>query len=284
MHCPYQPSISSTTEPFSFLTSGLGPEGQQPQIHEDAPLPHFPYHHQASQIHLLPELSSNLVSTPAPRSDQSPAAQNSRNTTLGNAGDISNMQPHIGGPEWGPDLSGAPDPDNRPGSMPLPLHNTAGSLGTLGGSVASGRSTRRTTRTGSTRSASSASSRNSGSSSSARSHPAPGPGCSSSTTDPTTWPPALHVAVQSRNRDVAATLLQHCSAQVNARDEQGRTALHNAASVGDEDLVSLLLEYGADVNLCDSQGRDALYLAVGAGHSEVVEILMRQMCVNDMTS
>lgn len=83
---------------------------------------------------------------------------------------------------------------------------------------------------------------------------------------------------------MAATLLQHCSAQVNARDEQGRTALHNAASVGDEDLVSLLLEYGADVNLCDSQGRDALYLAVGAGHSEVVEILMRQMCVNDMTS
>jgi ankyrin repeat protein len=46
---------------------------------------------------------------------------------------------------------------------------------------------------------------------------------------------------------VVKLLLEH-KADVNAKDRDGETALHGAASRGHEALVKLLLEHKADVN------------------------------------
>ncbi|KDN68226.1 putative conserved hypothetical protein [Colletotrichum sublineola] len=86
--------------------------------------------------------------------------------------------------------------------------------------------------------------------------------------------PLLHVAVRSRNRRVAATLLKHGSAAVDERDEHDSTALHVAAELGDEALVTLLLQHNANTRICNERGHNALYVAVAAGHNEIVELLL----------
>lgn len=50
-------------------------------------------------------------------------------------------------------------------------------------------------------------------------------------------------------------------ADVDARNKIGRTALHRAASRGDEKAVRLLLKHGADVKVKDKKGRTPLDLA-----------------------
>jgi hypothetical protein len=56
--------------------------------------------------------------------------------------------------------------------------------------------------------------------------------------------------------------LRHCpGADVNCRDDRGRTPLHNAALAGDGHMVSALLSEGADEKLVDTNGFSALALA-----------------------
>ncbi len=50
---------------------------------------------------------------------------------------------------------------------------------------------------------------------------------------------------------LAEILLQH-GANVNAKNDYGKTPLHEAAEEGDIDTVELLLRYGADVNTRDN--------------------------------
>ena len=57
------------------------------------------------------------------------------------------------------------------------------------------------------------------------------------------------------------------SSSVNARDNNGRTALMQAEERGRADVVRLLLEHGADVCACDEDGNNALHLAVCCEHS-----------------
>ena len=61
---------------------------------------------------------------------------------------------------------------------------------------------------------------------------------------------------------------------IDDRDAGGRTALHLAAELGDETLVSLLLGQGADSQLRDYRGRLPVYYAVEKGHHEAVELLI----------
>ena len=62
-------------------------------------------------------------------------------------------------------------------------------------------------------------------------------------------------------------------AEVNARDEEGSTALMFAALQADKNMVQALLAAGADPNLRDANGETALLL--GAGHSaEIVRALL----------
>ncbi len=58
-----------------------------------------------------------------------------------------------------------------------------------------------------------------------------------------------------------ARLFLSKGADVNARDQDGRTALMSIAGLGDTGLITLLVEHGADVNARDNQGRTALMYA-----------------------
>uniref|UniRef100_A0ACD5VJM7 Uncharacterized protein n=3 Tax=Avena sativa TaxID=4498 RepID=A0ACD5VJM7_AVESA len=61
----------------------------------------------------------------------------------------------------------------------------------------------------------------------------------------------------------------------NESDQDGRTALHIAASMGNEQCVKLLLEYGADPNARDSEGKVPLWEALYAKHDTVVQLLVK---------
>jgi len=63
-------------------------------------------------------------------------------------------------------------------------------------------------------------------------------------------------------------------ADVNARDEYGRTALMEAAAFNEVDMVKMLIESGADVNAVDKYGYTALMLAAFYGFKEIVELLL----------
>ncbi|KAG6554335.1 hypothetical protein Mapa_004251 [Marchantia paleacea] len=61
---------------------------------------------------------------------------------------------------------------------------------------------------------------------------------------------------------------------VNAIDENQRTALHFAAGLGSEKVVNVLVEYGADVTWQDKDGFSALHIAAGYVHTSVVKALI----------
>jgi uncharacterized protein len=75
--------------------------------------------------------------------------------------------------------------------------------------------------------------------------------------------------------DVVAELLEQPSLDVNARAENGVTALYLAAARGDEHLVDKLAAHpGVDLDAKDDVGRTALTRAVFAGHRGAVERLL----------
>jgi ankyrin repeat protein len=62
-------------------------------------------------------------------------------------------------------------------------------------------------------------------------------------------------------------------ADVNAKDEYGRTALHRAAGNGHKATVQILREHRADVDAKDKSRGTALHRAAGKGHDAVVRLL-----------
>ncbi|XP_019724166.1 dynein heavy chain 12, axonemal isoform X2 [Hippocampus comes] len=71
-----------------------------------------------------------------------------------------------------------------------------------------------------------------------------------------------------------ATLLLHYDAQVDQLGPLSRTALHEAAFLGLENFVYLLLESGANPNACDIMKKTPLALATQNGHLNVAEHLL----------
>jgi tetratricopeptide (TPR) repeat protein len=63
-------------------------------------------------------------------------------------------------------------------------------------------------------------------------------------------------------------------ADVNARDNYGRTPLHWAAEDGKKEVAELLISKGADVNAKDNYDLTPLYRAVAYGNKEVAELLI----------
>ncbi|XP_011423966.1 arf-GAP with GTPase, ANK repeat and PH domain-containing protein 3-like isoform X17 [Crassostrea angulata] len=60
--------------------------------------------------------------------------------------------------------------------------------------------------------------------------------------------------------------------------DDGRTALHIAAALGNVVYVQLLLWYNANVKVVDHEGRNALWYARSSGSTECVELLMNNGC------
>jgi len=97
------------------------------------------------------------------------------------------------------------------------------------------------------------------------------------------WSHALGALSERKLRQAASTnnteLLYNLVAKgvnVNASDEQQRTALHFAATKGYSEVVNLLLQHGADPNAKDIVGNTALHLAAcTSNHINVVTLLLR---------
>ena len=68
-------------------------------------------------------------------------------------------------------------------------------------------------------------------------------------------------------------LKNHKIEDLNARDENGNTPLHEAAIDGYPDVVKALIAAGAAVNATDCCGFTPLHLAAFRGHTDVVKIL-----------
>ena len=85
---------------------------------------------------------------------------------------------------------------------------------------------------------------------------------------------ALKAAAVSGNTDTVKALLDK-GTQVDARDENGGTALGHAVWFGHVETVQLLIDRGADVNVKKQDGMTPLQLAIASNHPEVAEVLKK---------
>ncbi len=74
-------------------------------------------------------------------------------------------------------------------------------------------------------------------------------------------------------------LVEECGADVNLRDANGYTALHHAASRGDNELILYLIEQGADVSVVSRKGQTTADMANGpiqrvSPFPETIELLV----------
>lgn len=81
------------------------------------------------------------------------------------------------------------------------------------------------------------------------------------------WTPLFFAVVSGPNGhpDVVGLLLK-AGSEVNLTDNKGRSALHYAAELGQDDTIEMLLAAGADPNVAENNtGRTALHLAIENG-------------------
>jgi ankyrin repeat protein len=83
----------------------------------------------------------------------------------------------------------------------------------------------------------------------------------------------LHSALANPNNAAIAQLLIEHGADVNARQAQGYTPLHYAATYGLESIIRSLLQRSADKTIRNADGKTAFDLAVEKGHTAVAELL-----------
>ena len=87
----------------------------------------------------------------------------------------------------------------------------------------------------------------------------------------------LVIAVKANDSAKMEGLLQG-GVNINARTDDGRTALIEMSQAGNVKLLHMLLELKADMDLQDQQGQTAFHLACLSGKSECVETLVRRGC------
>jgi ankyrin repeat protein len=83
---------------------------------------------------------------------------------------------------------------------------------------------------------------------------------------------ALMWACEYGYKEIAELLIEK-GADLNAQDKYGLTALIYATKWSQKEVVKLLLEKGADMNIKDKDGRTALWYAFLIEDEEIIELL-----------
>ncbi|MFL5310137.1 MAG: ankyrin repeat domain-containing protein [Myxococcales bacterium] len=83
---------------------------------------------------------------------------------------------------------------------------------------------------------------------------------------------SLQVSLLTGQEEMAAFLVSR-GADVRIEQEEGFTALHEAAQIGSEKLIALFLDRGADPNSRAKDGRTPLGVARKAGHGAAAKML-----------
>lgn len=92
----------------------------------------------------------------------------------------------------------------------------------------------------------------------------------------------IHEAVNDNDIKRMKKLLKEYPSMLNARDDEGMTALNIAAFNGNTEIVNELLERGADLSIGDIDGSQPIHCAAINGSIEVVELLRRKgASIND---
>lgn len=98
-------------------------------------------------------------------------------------------------------------------------------------------------------------------------------GCGTTDAPDDALPPLLAAA---RAGDVASVeQLLRQGAAVDARDEEGCTALHWAADGNHVAVMQVLLRHGANRTLCDSHGDTPLAMAQTCNHADAIAVLQQ---------
>lgn len=83
----------------------------------------------------------------------------------------------------------------------------------------------------------------------------------------------LHHASSIGNTEVVQLLIVN-GANINAKNNVGSTPLHYASTEGNTEVVNLLIDNGADINVKDHVDTTPLHKASFKGHTEVVKLLI----------
>ena len=93
------------------------------------------------------------------------------------------------------------------------------------------------------------------------------------TRDPSTGETALHITVKAHQDNWVGFLINK-GANVDVRDRDGNTPLHDAALFGDETAVNYLIGAKARLNATNNRGETPLILAVQRRAIQLVKLLM----------
>lgn len=83
----------------------------------------------------------------------------------------------------------------------------------------------------------------------------------------------LQIASRHGLAPIVRNLQRTKSEMISYQDSYGKTALHEAAQAGWDDIVELLIEAGADTSSVDLGGKTPISYAAESGHGKIIEIL-----------
>lgn len=93
---------------------------------------------------------------------------------------------------------------------------------------------------------------------------------------------ALHFCASKANLDIARILLsQKPPASARLKDNRGQLPLHRAAAVGSVPMLKLLLKANSPLNATDVDGMTALHHAVSEGHGDAALLLLTMGAEHD---
>ncbi|CDQ60284.1 unnamed protein product [Oncorhynchus mykiss] len=91
----------------------------------------------------------------------------------------------------------------------------------------------------------------------------------------------LLAAVEHGEVEKVASLLTKKGASAVKLDNEGKSALHVAATRGQTDCLAVILAHGVDTSIIDTSGFSALHLAAKNNHQECAKKLIQSKCVLD---